>query len=50
MSSPAYRQLEIRWIDLELTRGSETRKKRPCVIIQDIFYPIRSAIHILIID
>ena len=34
MSSPAYRQLEIRWIDLEPTRGSETRKKRPCVIIQ----------------
>lgn len=34
MSSPAYRQLEIRWIDLEPTRGAETQKKRPCVIIQ----------------
>ncbi|MEO0926742.1 MAG: type II toxin-antitoxin system PemK/MazF family toxin [Cyanobacteria bacterium J06643_13] len=27
MSSPAYRQLEIRWIDLEPTRGAETRKR-----------------------
>jgi mRNA interferase MazF len=34
MSSPVYRQLEIRWIDLEPTKGSETQKKRPCVIIQ----------------
>ena len=34
MSSPFYQQLEIRWIDLEPTRGTETRKKRPCVIIQ----------------
>ncbi len=29
-----YKQLEIRWIDLEPTRGAETRKKRPCVIVQ----------------
>lgn len=29
-----YKQLEIWWVDLEPTRGSETRKKRPCVIIQ----------------
>ncbi|MDJ0681243.1 MAG: type II toxin-antitoxin system PemK/MazF family toxin [Xenococcaceae cyanobacterium MO_167.B52] len=29
-----YRQLEIRWVDLEPTKGSETQKKRPCVIIQ----------------
>ena len=29
-----YRQLEIRWVDLEPTRGAETQKKRPCVIIQ----------------
>ncbi len=29
-----YRQLEIRWVDLEPTRGAETRKKRPCVIVQ----------------
>lgn len=34
MSSPVYRQLEIRWVDLEPTRGAETQKKRPCVIIQ----------------
>ena len=34
MSFPVYRQLEIRWIDLEPTRGAETQKKRPCVIIQ----------------
>ncbi len=30
----SYKQLEIRWIDLEPTRGAETRKKRPCLIIQ----------------
>ncbi len=29
-----YKQLEIRWIDLEPTRGAETQKKRPCVIVQ----------------
>lgn len=29
-----YKQLEIRWIDLNPTRGAETQKKRPCVIIQ----------------
>lgn len=29
-----YRQLDIHWIDLEPTRGAETQKKRPCVIIQ----------------
>ena len=28
------RQLEIRWVDLEPTRGAETQKKRPCVILQ----------------
>lgn len=28
-----YHQLEIRWVDLEPTRGAETQKKRPCVII-----------------
>lgn len=30
----AYKQLDIRWTDLEPTRGAETQKKRPCVIIQ----------------
>ncbi|MEM6643733.1 MAG: type II toxin-antitoxin system PemK/MazF family toxin [Bacteroidota bacterium] len=29
-----YQQLEIRWVDLEATRGAETQKKRPCVILQ----------------
>lgn len=29
-----YKQLDIRWIDLEPTKGAETQKKRPCVIIQ----------------
>ncbi|WP_366145561.1 type II toxin-antitoxin system PemK/MazF family toxin [Phaeodactylibacter sp.] len=27
-------QLEIRWVDLNPTVGAETRKKRPCVILQ----------------
>lgn len=30
----SYKQLEIRWVDLEPTKGAETRKKRPCAIIQ----------------
>lgn len=34
MSGAHYRQLEIRWVNLEPTRGAETRKKRPCVIVQ----------------
>ncbi len=34
MTSTYYRQLEIRWIDLNPTRGAETKKKRPCVILQ----------------
>jgi mRNA interferase MazF len=29
-----YKQLEIHWIDLEPTKGAETRKKRPCIILQ----------------
>lgn len=29
-----YRQLDIYWVDLEPAQGSETQKKRPCVIIQ----------------
>jgi len=29
-----YRQLEIWWVDLNPTKGAETRKKRPCVILQ----------------
>ena len=30
----SYKQLEIRWVDLEPKKGAETRKKRPCAIIQ----------------
>ncbi len=29
-----YKQLEIYWVNLEPTRGAETRKKRPCLILQ----------------
>jgi mRNA interferase MazF len=29
-----FKQLEIYWIDLEPARGAETKKLRPCVIIQ----------------
>lgn len=35
MSGSPYRQMEIRWVDLNPTRGAETNKKRPCVILQD---------------
>ncbi len=34
MSGAAYRQLEIRWVELDPTRGAETKKKRPCVVLQ----------------
>ncbi|NHZ72556.1 MAG: type II toxin-antitoxin system PemK/MazF family toxin [Aquificales bacterium] len=34
MSISSYKQLEIRWINLDPTRGAETQKKRPCVILQ----------------
>ncbi len=34
MTERLYRQLEIRWINLDPTQGTETRKKRPCVIVQ----------------
>lgn len=29
-----FRQLDIYWVDLEPTRGAETQKQRPCVILQ----------------
>jgi mRNA interferase MazF len=29
-----YRQLDIYWVDLDPTKGAETKKKLPCVIIQ----------------
>ena len=34
MNGATYRQLEIRWVDLEPTRGAEIRKRRPCAIVQ----------------
>ena len=34
MRSQSYQQLEIRWVNLEPTVGAETKKKRPCVILQ----------------
>jgi len=30
----ALKQFDIRWVDLDPTKGAETRKKRPCVVIQ----------------
>jgi mRNA interferase MazF len=35
MTVASYRQLEILWVDLDPTRGAETKKKRPCLILQD---------------
>lgn len=29
-----YNQFEIWWIDLNPTKGAETRKKRPCLVVQ----------------
>jgi mRNA interferase MazF len=29
-----YKKLDIYWVDLDPTRGSETQKKRPCLILQ----------------
>jgi mRNA interferase MazF len=29
-----YKQLEIRWVNLNPTQGAETQKQRPCVILQ----------------
>lgn len=29
-----YKQRDIYWVDLEPIKGSETKKKRPCVILQ----------------
>jgi len=29
-----YKQLDIYWVDLDPTKGAETRKRRPCVILQ----------------
>lgn len=37
-----FKQLDIYWIDLEPTKGAETQKLRPCVIIQSDLVNIRS--------
>lgn len=29
-----YKRLDLWWVDLNPTKGAETRKKRPCVILQ----------------
>jgi mRNA interferase MazF len=34
MSSTTYRQLDLVWVDLDPTKGAETQKKRPCVVLQ----------------
>ena len=34
MTAKPYKQFEIYWIDLEPTKGAETRKKRPCIVLQ----------------
>ena len=36
------KQLDIYWIDLEPTKGAETQKLRPCVIIQSDLVNIQS--------
>ena len=35
MRGSAYRQFEIRWVDLDPTRRADTKKKRHCLILQD---------------
>ena len=37
-----FKQLEIYWVDLEPTKGAETQKLRPCVIIQSDIVNIQS--------
>ena len=37
-----HHQLEIRWVDLEPTRGAETQKKRPCVVVSSTVVNRRS--------
>ena len=36
------RQLDIYWVDLEPTKGAETKKLRPCVIVQSDLVNIQS--------
>ncbi|PXW80384.1 mRNA interferase MazF [Nitrosomonas sp. Nm84] len=37
-----FKQLDIYWVDLEPTKGAETQKLRPCVIIQSDVVNIQS--------
>lgn len=37
-----FKQLDIHWIDLEPAKGAETRKLRPCVIVQGDLVNIQS--------
>ena len=37
-----FKQLDIYWVDLEPTKGAETKKLRPCVIVQGDLVNIRS--------
>ena len=37
-----FKQLDIYWVDLEPTQGAETKKLRPCVIIQSDYVNIHS--------
>ncbi|CAD85092.1 MULTISPECIES: type II toxin-antitoxin system PemK/MazF family toxin [Nitrosomonas] len=37
-----FKQRDIYWIDLEPTKGAETRKLRPCVIIQSDLVNVQS--------
>lgn len=37
-----FKQLDIYWLDLEPTKGAETRKLRPCVIIQSDLVNVQS--------
>jgi len=37
-----FKQLDIHWVDLEPTKGAETQKPRPCVIIQSDVVNIQS--------
>uniref|UniRef100_UPI000A64A78C type II toxin-antitoxin system PemK/MazF family toxin n=1 Tax=Streptobacillus moniliformis TaxID=34105 RepID=UPI000A64A78C len=37
-----FKQLDIYWVDLEPTKGAETQKPRPCVIIQSDLVNIQS--------
>lgn len=37
-----FKQLDIYWVDLEPTKGAETKKLRPCVIIQSDLVNVQS--------